>query len=81
MRKLPVSHAIEFVIDRWLTVEGATQGPLQRVLFRRGTRLKARVRPRVIDDPRKGPVEVADLLFEDGTTARNVPFGYFAFAE
>jgi hypothetical protein len=28
-----------------------------------------------------GPVEVADLFFEDGTATRNVPFAWFTFVE
>ena len=32
-------------------------------------------------DTNDGPVEVADLFFEDGTTTRKVPFTYFAFVE
>jgi hypothetical protein len=73
-----VQHTVEFVADYWLDVEGGAQ---PRVLLKQGTRCKVRLRPRVISDPKKGLMEVADLFFEDGGAARNVPFGCFRFAE
>jgi hypothetical protein len=42
--------------------------------------MQAQIKPYVIETE-YGPVEVADLFFADGTTARRVPFGSFAFAE
>jgi hypothetical protein len=30
---------------------------------------------------RRGPVEVADLLFEDGSRAHTVPYAAFTFAD
>jgi hypothetical protein len=74
-------HLVEFVADRWVGLEHPKGKPLQQVLMRRGTRRKAEIRPRVIEHPKMGLIESADLLFEDGTSARNVPFGCFMFAE
>jgi hypothetical protein len=72
-------HVIEFVTDRWVDLDCAFH-PLARVLLRRGHRWRAQVRPQIIE-AETGPVEVADLLFEDGTAARRVPFACFAFAD
>ncbi len=47
---------------------------------RKGKRLRAQVKP-YVTDAAQGPVEVADLFFEDGTATRRVPFAYFAFVE
>jgi hypothetical protein len=44
----------------------------------RGSRLRAQVKPYVVDTE-GGPVEVADLFFEDGTATRGVPFALFCF--
>ena len=52
----------------------------QRALLRKGDRLKAQVRPYVVET-RRGPAEVADLLFEDGSMTRRVPYRYFSFVE
>jgi hypothetical protein len=51
-----------------------------RALIRKGDRLKAQVRPYVVETKR-GPAEVADLFFEDGSMTRRVPFRCFVFVE
>jgi len=53
---------------------------VERVLLRSGTRLRARLRPRILEDV-FGLVEAADLFFEDGTGARGVPFATFVFVD
>jgi hypothetical protein len=52
--------------------------PLERLRIGRGARLRAQVKPYVVDTG-VGPVEVADLFFEDGTATRGVPFALFSF--
>ena len=47
-------------------------------MLKPGTCLRAQIRPHVLE-PAEGPVEVADLFFEDGTATRAVPFACFAF--
>jgi hypothetical protein len=73
-------HTIEFATDLWVDLEWSPKQPLERVRLRRGTRTRAQIHPHVVDTP-NGPVEAADLFFENGTRARNVPFARFAFTE
>lgn len=73
-------HAIEF---RWLVladVERPEYAYPQRVVLKEGTRLLARLQPYVAESP-DGPVEVADLQFADGGTARAVRFAAFRFLD
>jgi hypothetical protein len=53
---------------------------LERLVITAGTRLRARIAPRVIET-RQGPVEVADLHLEDGSIARGVRFASFNFLD
>jgi hypothetical protein len=73
-------HTIQFAAEFVADLEETPKPPLERVVIRKGDRLKAQVRPYVADT-KKGPTEVADLFFEDGTVARRVPFRYFAFVD
>jgi hypothetical protein len=73
-------HTIEFAAEFVALPEIPPPPCRQRALLRKGDHLKAQVRPYVVET-RRGPVEVADLLFEDGTATRRVPFAYFAFVE
>lgn len=73
-------HIIEFAADMWADLERSPKQPLERVQLRRGTRMRAQIRPHVIETL-AGLVEMADLFFEDGTAARNIPFCRFAFTE
>jgi hypothetical protein len=73
-----VYHTIQFAVDFWADLEVSPKQPLERVRLRKGQRLRAQVKPYVAEAA-KGPVEVADLFFEDGTATRKVPFAYFAF--
>jgi len=73
-------HSIDFAGEYMIDVEISRRQPLERVLIRAGTRLRAQVRPYVVETA-DGPVEVADLFFEDGTATRMVPFACFSFAE
>ena len=73
-------HTIEFAAEFLADFEISPKHRLERRLIRRGTRLQAQVRPYVVKG-RGGPVEVADLFFEDGTAIRMVPFAWFSFVE
>jgi hypothetical protein len=73
-------HLIEFPVPVMVDLEAPGQPRLERVLIRAGMRLPAQVRPFVEETP-DGPVEVADLVFEDGTTARGIPFASFRFID
>jgi hypothetical protein len=73
-------HILEFAVEFMVDVEISRKQPLERVLVRRGTRVRAQLRPYVIETD-DGPVEVADLFFEDGTSTRGVRFEWFHFVE
>jgi hypothetical protein len=71
-------HEIEFAEDLYVDLERGRGQPLERVLLRRGARRLAQVRPYVVETT-IGPVEAADLFFEDGSAIRAVPFAAFGF--
>ena len=71
-------HTIEFHTDWTTDLEISPKKPLEQLSIRKGTRLKAQVKPYVIETS-DGPVEVADLFLEDGATARSLPFAFFSF--
>jgi hypothetical protein len=73
-------HTVEFAAEFMVDLEVSRKQPLERVLIRRGTRVRAQLRPYVIETE-NGPVEVADLFFEDGTSTRGVRFEWFTFVE
>jgi hypothetical protein len=73
-------HPIEFCTDFTLDLEVSPKHRLERVRIRKGTRVAAGVLPYVVETD-QGPVEVADLCFEDGSVARRVPFEQFRFVE
>jgi len=73
-------HILEFAVEFMVDLEVARNQPLERMLIRRGTRARAQLRPYVIETE-EGPVEVADLFFEDGTSIRGVRFEWFSFVE
>jgi len=73
-------HTIRFAIDRWVDLESSPQNRLERLLIRAGMQAPAQLRPYVVEGL-AGPVEVADLFFEDGSVIRGVPFACFFFVE
>ena len=73
-------HTIEFMIDSTINVEVSPKHWLERVLVRKGTLRQAQIQPYVIET-QDGPVEVADLFFDDGTNTRRLRFEYFAFVD
>ena len=73
-------HTIKFRTECLVDLEVSRKQPLERVLIRSGKGLRAQLKPYVVETE-SGPVEVADLFFEDGTTVRTVPFACFAFVK
>jgi hypothetical protein len=73
-------HTLQFSVEFMVDLEISRKQPLERVLVRRGTRVRAQLRPHVIETE-DGPVEVADLFFEDGTATRDVRYEWFAFVD
>jgi hypothetical protein len=75
-----MNHTIEFRAEFTVDLEISPKNPLERLLIRTGTRVRTQIKPYVVETS-TGPVEVADLFFEDGTTTRSVPFALFSFVE
>jgi hypothetical protein len=73
-------HTIEFVDEFLVDLEISPKSHLERLLIRKGVRLKAQLKPYVVKTD-EGFVEVADLFFDDGTTTRAVPFDCFSFVD
>jgi hypothetical protein len=73
-------HTIEFRRGMLADLEISGKQPLERFRIHKGNRLRAQIKPRMVDTD-FGPVEVADLFFEDGTVTRSVPFACFSFVE
>jgi hypothetical protein len=73
-------HAIEFLDDFLADLEVSPQQLLERVLIRKGSVRRVQIKPYVVETD-DGPVEVADLYFEDDTTTRAVPFAILVFSE
>ena len=73
-------HTIEFRLKAVAAVESAGESRMEQVVIRPGTRLQARIRPFVVESD-FGPVEVADLFFEDGSVAHGVRFASFSFLD
>jgi hypothetical protein len=79
-RRPPKYHAIEFAADRWVNAQRPLRQPLTPIRLRAGTPIRARIKPYVLEGG-EGPIEVADLYFEDGAAARGVPFACFCFSD
>ena len=73
-------HTIEFDEPLTLDLEVSARHPLERMAVKKGTRLRAQIKPYVMETA-DGPVEVVDLFFEDGTTTRRVRCSSFSFVE
>ncbi len=73
-------HTIEFHQTLALDVEISRKQPLERVSLKQGTRLRAQIRPYVVETE-DGLIEMADLFFEDGSATRGIRFAYFSFVE
>ena len=73
-------HLIEFAGEFRVGLETSPRHPLECLRVRKGTRLRAQVKPYVVQTE-DGLVEVADLFFEDGTATRRGDFSSFRFVE
>ena len=73
-------HTIEFRDDLTVDVALSPKEKLERLLIRKGTRVRTQLKPYVTDSE-EGPVEVADLFFEDGSATRGIPYASFSFVE
>ena len=73
-------HTIEFNAEFVVDLEISGKQPLERMLVHKGTRLPAQTRSYVVETG-EGPVEVSDLFFEDGSTARMVRCACFSFVD
>ena len=73
-------HSIEFITELLLDLEISRKKPLERTLIEAGTRLRAQIKPYVVESE-DGPVEVADLFLEDGTSTSMVRFACFRFVD
>jgi hypothetical protein len=73
-------HTIEILANLLADVQVAHQKTLKRVRLVKGSRLHAQLKPYVVESVH-GPVEVADVSFDDGSCIRAVPFACLTFVE
>jgi hypothetical protein len=73
-------HMVEFITQVDADIEISSKQPLERISLREGMRVRAQVKPYVVET-KEGLVEVGDLFFEDGTVTRRVPFACFRFLD
>ena len=73
-------HTIEFRVPRLAQVAAFGKSQLTQVPIKRGARVRAEIVPYVVESS-LGPVEVADLFLEDGSTARSVRYASFRFID
>jgi hypothetical protein len=58
----------------------ARRGAQCRLVLQNGTRVRAQVKPYVVES-KHGPIELADLFLENGSAARAVRFASFRFLD
>jgi len=73
-------HNIEFRLKGLAALETPGSARLEQVVIKAGTRLRAHVKPHVVES-NWGPVEAADLFLDDGSVARGVRFASFSFLD
>jgi hypothetical protein len=73
-------HLIEFCSAFTTDREVSPKQRLERLRVQKGMRAYASLHPYVMETG-EGPVEVADLYFEDGTVTRRVRFEQLRFVE
>jgi len=73
-------HLIEFCTAFTADLEISPKQRLERLCIQKGTGAYVGLRPYVVETA-GGPVEVADLYFEDATVTRRVRFEQFLFVE
>jgi hypothetical protein len=75
-----VYHPIEFTTGCIIRVQPPGRDVLAPVFILPGTRVRAEIWPAVVETA-GGPVEVAELTFEDGCRAPLLPYACFAFVD
>jgi hypothetical protein len=73
-------HNLEFRMNGLIELESPDSTRLPHVVLQDWTRVRAQVKPYVLESGR-GAIEVADLLLEDGSAARAVRFASFRFLD
>ena len=73
-------HTIEFRLRGLAEFETPGGKHLEKIVIQQGSRLSAQTRPYVVES-KHGPVEVADLLLEDGSIVRAVRMATFSFLD
>jgi hypothetical protein len=73
-------HRIEFSTAFTVDLVVSARQQCERVRVQQGMRAFAAVHPYVVETA-GGPVEAADLFFEDGSVARGVRYGQFRFLD
>jgi hypothetical protein len=73
-------HSIEFRLPFTADLEISPKHRVERLLIRKGMQVRAELHARVVEMA-DGPVEVADVYFEDRTVTRSVPYERFRFVE
>lgn len=73
-------HTIQFAAEFMVDLEISSKHRLERVLLRAGDRVRAQIRPYVVETE-DGPQEMADLFFDDGTATRGVRYECFTFVD
>lgn len=73
-------HTIEIKHNLAVDMEISPKHHLEKTVISKGSRWQVQLKPYVVEVT-DGPVEVADLFFDDGTTVRAVPFECFEFVE
>jgi hypothetical protein len=73
-------HSIEFRLKGLAALETPGSARLEKVVIRPGTRLRALVKPHVVES-NLGPVDAAYLFLDDGSVARGVRFASFSFLD
>jgi len=71
-------HTIQFTNGLVVQFERSRARPSGQGLIPRGVWVRTRLKPYVVETA-DGPVEVADLYFEDGTSEHGVRFACFSF--
>jgi hypothetical protein len=73
-------HYIEFAIEHVTNLEVCPNYRVEGLVFRKGDVLRAQIKP-YVREGEHGPVEVADLYFDDGTATFRVPYACFRFVD
>ena len=73
-------HTVEFATEVFADLEVSRKQPLERVRIPKGTRVRAQIKPYVVEG-KKMPIEVADLYFGDGSVTRGIPFKQFSLVD